>query len=76
MNHKRKYEYPITYIKKNGTLNKNKKKSIYIWRRDIQKNHSTIKGYNKLKLENFNLKENIKNYIEALECWVLLAQNN
>ena len=71
--HKRKYQYPIEFITKHGALNKNKKKKINEWIQDM-KNYD-MKSYNELKLENYFLKMQIKDYSEALDDWVLVAQN-
>lgn len=74
-NYKRKYNYPNNYIKKNGTLKKNMKKKIYYWRKDIKENYFNEEIYTNLKLQNLKLKESIIDYQEALETWVLAAQN-
>ena len=64
-NYKRKYQYPIEFITKRGTLNKNKKRKVNEWIQDM-KNYD-MKSYNQLKLENYFLKMQIKDYSEALE---------
>ncbi len=71
--YKRKYQYPIEFITKRGTLKKNKKRKINKWIQDM-KNYD-MKSYNELKLENYFLKIQIKDYSEALEDWVLVAQS-
>ena len=43
------------------------------WIQDM-KNYD-MKSYNELKLENYFLKMQIKDYSEALEDWILVAQN-
>jgi hypothetical protein len=73
--YKRKYNYPTKLINKNGKLNKSKKKQIYKWRKDIKDNYLNEDIYTKLKLENEKLKSDIKDYQDALETWVLIAQN-
>tara|TARA_B110000503_G_scaffold55737_1_gene89404 strand:+ start:456 stop:692 length:237 start_codon:yes stop_codon:yes gene_type:complete len=74
MIYSRKYDYPKQYIRKNGLLKKNRRKEIYKWRRDIQKNYLNQNIYTKLKIEIFKLKLDIKQYQEALEDWVLMYQ--
>jgi hypothetical protein len=71
----RKYNYPSKYIKKDGKLKKNMKKKIYEWRKDIKENYLNEEIYTNLKLKNLKLEESIKDYQEALETWVLIAQN-
>ena len=71
----RKYNYPIKYIKKDGKLKKNMKRKIYNWRKDIKDNYLNEEIYTNLKLKNLKLEESIKDYQEALEIWVLIAQN-
>jgi hypothetical protein len=73
--YKHKYNYPTKLINKNGKLNKSKKKQIYKWRKDIKDNYLNEDIYTKLKLENEKLKSDIKDYQDALETWVLIAQN-
>ena len=80
---KRKYNYPSIFIRKDGKLMKNKKRLIIDWRNDIKKNYLNEDIYkklklenNKLKIENNSLKLDIKMYENALEEWVLIAQNN
>jgi hypothetical protein len=70
-----KYKYPTKFIKKNGKLKKTMKKKIYNWRKDIKENYLNQDMYTKLKLENEKLKQNIIDYQDALETWVLVAQN-
>ena len=72
--YKRKYQYPNDFITIKGTLKKNKKRKVNEWIQDM-KNYD-MKSYNNFKLENYYLKKQIKNYSEALEEWVLIAQNN
>mgnify|MGYP006118062293 FL=1 len=74
MIYSRKYDYPKQYIRKNGLLKKNRRKEIYKWRQDIQKNYLNKNIYTKLKIEIFKLKLDIKQYQEALEDWVLMYQ--
>ena len=74
MIYSRKYDYPKQYIRKNGLLKKNRRKEIYKWRRDIQKNYLNQNIYTKLKIEILKLKLDIKQYQEALEEWVLMYQ--
>ena len=74
-NNYRKYNYPSKYIKKDGKLKKNMKKKIYNWRKDIKENYLNEDIYTNLKLKNLKLEESIKDYQEALETWVLIAQN-
>lgn len=74
MIYSRKYDYPKQYIRKNGLLKKNRRKEIYKWRQDIQKNYLNQNIYTKLKIEIFKLKLDIKQYQEALEDWVLMYQ--
>jgi hypothetical protein len=74
MIYSRKYDYPKQYIRKNGLLKKNRRKEIYKWRRDIQKNYLNQNIYTKLKIEILKLKLDIKQYQEALEDWVLMYQ--
>ena len=74
MIYSRKYDYPKQYIRKNGLLKKNRRKEIYKWRRDIQKNYLNQNIYTKLKIEIFKLKLDIKQYQESLEDWVLMYQ--
>jgi len=73
--YKRKYNYPSKLINKNGKLNKSKKKQIYNWRKDIKDNYLNEDIYTKIKLENEKLKSDIEDYQNALETWVLIAQN-
>lgn len=70
-----KYNYPAKFIKKNGKLKKTMRKKIYNWRKDIKENYLNQDMYTKLKLENEKLKQNIIDYQDALETWVLVAQN-
>tara|TARA_R110002072_G_scaffold2896_1_gene22403 strand:- start:265 stop:495 length:231 start_codon:yes stop_codon:yes gene_type:complete len=72
-NYKRKYQYPIEFITKRGTLKKNKKRKVNEWIQDMK--NFNMKSYNELKLENYFLKIQIKDYSEALEDWVLVAQS-
>ena len=51
------------------------RKKIYNWRKDIKENYLNQDMYTKLKLENEKLKQNIIDYQDALETWVLVAQN-
>ena len=51
------------------------KKKIYNWRKDIKENYLNEEIYTNLKLKNLKLEESIKDYQEALETWVLIAQN-
>ena len=74
MIYSRKYDYPKQYVRKNGLLKKNRRKEIYKWRRDIQKNYLNQNIYTKLKIEIFKLKLDIKQYQESLEDWVLMYQ--
>ena len=71
--YKRKYHYPIEFITKRGTLNKNKKRKVNEWIQDMKK--FNMESYNQLKLENYFLKAQVKDYSYALEEWVLIAQN-
>ena len=48
-NYKRKYQYPIEFITKKGTLNKNKKRKVNEWIQDM-KNYD-MKSYTSLILE-------------------------
>ena len=73
--YKRKYNYPSKLFNKNGKLNKSKKKQIYDWRKDIKDNYLNEDIYTKIKLENEKLKSDIEDYQNALETWVLIAQN-
>ena len=68
--YERKYDYPADYICKRGALKKNRPKQIYNWRKNIKN-----KKVNEVLLENYDLKKSIKSYQEALEEWVLYAQN-
>jgi mRNA-degrading endonuclease RelE of RelBE toxin-antitoxin system len=71
-----KYKYPDKFIKKNGKLKKTMRKQISNWRKDIKENYLNQDMYTKLKLENEKLKQDIIDYQDALEIWVLVAQNN
>tara|TARA_B110000858_G_C17784311_1_gene466378 strand:+ start:36 stop:263 length:228 start_codon:yes stop_codon:yes gene_type:complete len=71
-----KYKYPDKFIKKNGKLKKTMRKQISNWRKDIKENYLNQDMYTKLKLENEKLKQDIIEYQDALETWVLVAQNN
>ena len=71
-----KYKYPDKFIKKNGKLKKTMRKQISNWRKDIKENYLNQDMYTKLKLENEKLKQDIIDYQDALETWVLVAQNH
>jgi len=71
MSKERKYNYPINFLTKRGVLKKNRLKQIYKWRETIK-----IKELNEVLVENYNLKKTIEYYQNALEEWVLIAQNN
>jgi hypothetical protein len=71
--YQRKYKYPKDLITKRGTLNKNKKRKVNEWIQDMKK--FNMQSYNELKLENYFLKAQVKDYSDALEEWVLIAQN-
>ena len=71
MSKERKYNYPINFLTKRGVLKKNRLKQIYKWRETIK-----IKELNEVLIENYNLKKTIEYYQNALEEWVLIAQNN
>jgi len=71
MSKERKYNYPINFLTKRGVLKKNRLKQIYKWRETIK-----IKKINDVLVENYNLKKTIEYYQNALEEWVLIAQNN
>ena len=68
---KRKYNYPINFLTKRGVLKKNRLKQIHKWRETIK-----MKKLNEVLIENYNLKKTIVYYQNALEDWVLIAQNN
>ena len=86
--YKRKYEYPKEYITKKGKLKKNYKRKINDWKKKM--NNQTKENYNEIMLKNHYLKKEnnsliihndyLKNqnddYAEALENWVLIAQNS
>ena len=71
VNRKRKYNYPINFLTKRGVLKKNRLKQIHKWRETIK-----MKELNDVLIENYNLKKTIVYYQNALEDWVLIAQNN
>ena len=73
-NYQRKYKYPKEFVTKRGTLKKNHKKQINNWLQKVK--HQTPETYNNLMLENYFLQKQVKEYSDALEDWVIIAQNN
>lgn len=72
--YQRKYKYPKEYITKKGTLKKNHKKKINTWLQKLK--NQTPETYNELMLDNHFLQKQVQDYADALEIWVLIAQNN